>query len=318
MLCDKRHRRRKRKMKGKLHPRNKHKNGYNFDVLIQGTPSLKEFVKLNPNGEKTIDFSNAIAVKELNKALLIADYGVEYWGLPEGHLCPPIPGRVDYIHYLADLLFDREDQMKSDKIKGLDIGTGANLIYPLLGYSTYNWKFVGSEINTDSITWAKALLSKNPKLAKGIKVRRQKNKRQIIKGLIQAQERFDFTICNPPFHASEEEAIRSNQIKSKKLGIKENLNFGGVHSELWCDGGEVQFIETLISESEYVQSKVLWFTCLVSKQSSLDILKPKIEANKHIKQFKIVEMAQGQKKSRFIAWTYLTNKQIGVWKRNWK
>ncbi len=304
-------------MKSELHSRNKHINGYDFEILIESNPKLKPYATLNPKGQQTIDFSNSIAVKELNKALLLAHYKIEYWDLPKGHLCPPIPGRVDYIHHVADLLSDNITDIKSDKIKGLDIGTGANLIYPLLGNAEYNWKFVGSEINNDSIVSAKTILVKNPKLTKDIKVRKQKNTHSIFEGLIQTQERFDFTICNPPFHSSEEEALQSNRIKSKKLGIKETMNFGGVHSELWCDGGERTFIGQFLSESVKFQTKVLWFTCLISKKSNLDVLLPKFKANKHIKTLKIIEMAQGQKKTRFIAWTFLTNAQIKDWKRKW-
>lgn len=309
MLCDKRN----IKMKSKLHQRNKHTDGYEFVELVKSNPNLKSFVRTNPNGQFTIDFSDQEAVKELNKALLLTYYDVEYWELPEGHLCPPIPGRVDYIHYLADLL----EVKSSDQIKGLDIGTGANLIYPILGYAEYGWKFVGSEINTDSIASAKHILSQNPHLSAYIKVRRQKKKHKILEGLIQSQERFDFTMCNPPFHSSEEEALKSNQTKSRKLGIKNQLNFGGVHSELWCEGGEKTFIEQLLHESTKFQSKVLWFTCLVSKKSNLDTLLPKFKANKHIKAFKVIDMAQGQKKSRFIAWTFFTPGQIRNWKQKW-
>lgn len=304
-------------MKSELHPRNKHNAGYDIDLLVSHNTTLKPFVTTTPRGDKSIDFTNAEAVKELNRSLLLSHYHIQYWDLPKGHLCPPIPGRVDYIHHVADLLFGKGSIVKTSKIRGLDIGTGANLIYPILGHAEYNWRFVGSEVNTDSIQWAKQIIEKNPKLSDSIKVRRQKNASSILTGLMQSKEHFDFTVCNPPFHSSKEEAIKSNKTKSKKLKIKENLNFGGVNSELWCKGGEVTFINTLLMESEKYQSNILWFTCLVSKKASLDLLLPKFKANKRIKQFKIVEMAQGQKKSRFIAWTYLTNAQIKLWKQNW-
>lgn len=304
-------------MKSELHSRNKHNNGYDFDVLKKHNPDLKKHLVKKPDGALTVNFNDANAVKELNKSLLYAYYNMEYWDLPSGYLCPPVPGRVDYIHHIADLIFDNHPTLKTTKIKGLDIGVGANMIYPILGQAEYNWRFVGAEINTDSIRWAKTILEKNPHLANNIKIRKQKNKSNVLSGLIKAQERFDFTICNPPFHSSEEEAIKSNETKAKKLGIKAELNFGGVHSELWCKGGEVEFVKIYIEESEKFQHKVLWFTCLVSKKASLELLVPKIERNKHIKQFKIVEMAQGQKKSRFLAWSFLTNKQIAQWKREW-
>lgn len=305
-------------MKGTLHIRNKHSNGYDFDTLVKSCPMLRKYVKRSPRGQQTIDFSDSNAVKMLNQALLISEYNVKFWDLPEGHLCPPIPGRVDYIHYIADLLFEGNKSINSDKIKGLDIGTGANLIYPILGHSEYGWKFVGSEINLDSVKWANELLTKNPNLTESIKLRRQKNKKHILKGLIKSQEKFDFTICNPPFHASEEEAIKSNHRKSKNLGLKNNLNFGGVHSELWCDGGEVKFIELFLEESIQAQTNVLWFTCLVSKKTSLDQLLPKFKLNKQIKQFKVIEMSQGQKISRFIAWTFFTDQKMKLWKTRWK
>ena len=289
-------------MKNELHSRNKHINGYDFDILIESNPELKSYTILNPKGQQTINFSNAIAVKELNKALLLAYYNIEYWDLPKGHLCPPIPGRVDYIHHIADLLNDKIPHLKSDNIKGLDIGTGANLIYPLLGHAEYNWKFVGSEINNDSIASAKTILVNNPKLTKEIKIRKQKNKQSILEGLIQTQERFDFTMCNPPFHSSEEEALQSNQIKSKKLGIKETMNFGGVHSELWCDGGELAFIKRMAFESQRYSKHVKWFTSLVSKKENLASIYKQLDKLKAI--HKTIEMAQGNKQSRMVAWKF--------------
>ena len=52
-------------LKPGLHPRNKHKNGYDFDVLTQHNKNLISFVTKNDYGNFTIDFSNPKAVKEL-------------------------------------------------------------------------------------------------------------------------------------------------------------------------------------------------------------------------------------------------------------
>ena len=57
--------------KPKLHRRNLHLNGYDFDSLCKTEPELTAFVKINEfNQRTTIDFSNAEAVKLLNKSFL--------------------------------------------------------------------------------------------------------------------------------------------------------------------------------------------------------------------------------------------------------
>ena len=109
-----------------VHPKNQFAKDYDFDNLTQQYPPLKDFVFVNKYGNKTIKFSDQQAVKALNSALLKAHYGLTYWDIPEDNLCPPVPGRLDYLLHIADLI------PKSD-LRLLDIGTGANLIYPILG-----------------------------------------------------------------------------------------------------------------------------------------------------------------------------------------
>jgi hypothetical protein len=129
-----------------LHPRNRHHQRYDLPALCQAHPELQGFITLNPVGEQTIDFANPLAVKALNKALLAHFYAVKHWDIPDGFLCPPVPGRADYIHHLADLLaLDTGTIPENASI--LDIGTGANLIYPLIGAHEYGWRFTGSEIS---------------------------------------------------------------------------------------------------------------------------------------------------------------------------
>ena len=56
--------------KSTFHPRNKHQGFYDFVQLTKVCPDLSQFVFVNDYQNTTIDFSNAIAVKLLNKALL--------------------------------------------------------------------------------------------------------------------------------------------------------------------------------------------------------------------------------------------------------
>ena len=289
-----------------MHSRNKHIDSYPFSELTDVFPKLSKFVKLNNYGIKSIDFSNPDAVKALNTALLKTNYNIEYWDFPKGYLCPPIPGRVDYIHYLADLLAD--DNLgsipKGKKIKCLDIGTGANCIYPILGVSEYGWRFVGTDIDKSSLESAQNIVNANSSLKNNVEIRWQENPKTIFKNIIQKKEFFDLTICNPPFHKSETEAMQGTRRKNFNLGISnKHLNFEGQSNELWCKGGEKMFIKNMIKESKQFSKSCRWFTTLVSKKENLnsfyDALK-KVNAE----DVRTIEMTQGHKKSRILAWSY--------------
>ncbi|WP_026955924.1 23S rRNA (adenine(1618)-N(6))-methyltransferase RlmF [Algoriphagus vanfongensis] len=303
--------------KSGLHPRNIHQDRYDLKKLQEVFPELSEFVFTNQYGNETVDFSDPKAVISLNKALLMAYYKIGFWEIPEGFLCPPIPGRADYIHYLADLLA----QVNKDKIPGenkvqvLDIGTGANLIYPILGNAIYNWGFVGAEMNEPALENAQTIIEKNSGLDQKIILRQQTNPTQIFKGIIHADDFFDLTVCNPPFHESEAEAQKGTERKLKNLKLKKKeLNFGGKAGELWCEGGEKQFLRNMIQESQLFKHQVFWFTSLVSKESNL---KPLLQHLKKagVAESKVIDMAQGNKKSRLLAWTYLSPKQQENWRK---
>ena len=296
----------------KLHPRNQHSDGYDFARLISQTPELEAFTIRNPTGQATIDFQNVDGVRMLNRALLRTHYGVEFWDIPEGYLCPPIPGRVDYIHYLADLLAgdNNQDIPRGDHIKALDIGTGASLIYPLIGQSEYGWQFTGVDIDAGAIESAQRIRDLN-KLT--VPLRRQSKPANVFRGVIEPSDAFHITMCNPPFHASAEQANKGTQRKWRNLGKGRStkLNFGGQNAELWCPGGEVKFIARMIDQSAEFAEQCLWFTSLVSKKDNLQPISRVLKKAK-VAEHKIVEMAQGQKVSRFIAWTFKRGDQRHV------
>src|ERR1700748_294003 len=194
--------------KENLHPRNSHRVGYDFKLLCKVSPELKKFVSVNQYNDESIDFSDPNAVKALNKALLKHYYGVNEWDIPEGYLCPPIPGRADYIHYMADLLAESNNGIlpTGDRVKVLDVGMGANCVYPLIGNKIYGWQFVGTDIDPAAITSANKIIAENPQLKNSIVTRFQTNPGDIFKRVIVKDEVFDLTICNPPFHSSWQEA----------------------------------------------------------------------------------------------------------------
>lgn len=292
--------------KSNLHLRNKHRCRYDYAVLSDACTPLKSFLFVNQFGDVAIDFANPEAVKMLNKALLKVFYSISQWDIPAGYLCPPIPGRADYIHYTADLLASENQNIipQGETVKVLDIGTGANCIYPLIGYREYGWSFVGSDVDDLALKSAQKIIDSNS-LSDFISLRKQ-NPQFIFKNLIDTNEYFNLTVCNPPFHASYAAAKNANmrkRINLKQELCKPALNFGGQNNELWCTGGEVQFLNQMITESATVSQNCNWFTSLVSKKETLPACYNALDKVK-AKTVKIIPMSQGQKVSRILAWTF--------------
>lgn len=297
-----------------LHPRNRHQGRYDFAQLTKVSPELSAFLITTPRDDTSIDFKNPAAVRALNRALLKLDYGISHWDIPDGYLCPPIPGRADYLHSIADLIAGSHNGTipRGPSIRVLDIGVGANCIYPLIGHAEYGWHFVGTDIDPDALNAAKALVSAN-NLARAIELRQQTERGSIFKGVLRETDRFDLTLCNPPFHASAEDAARGSERKwnnldggKQRTGASPSLNFGGQANELWCTGGEASFLRRMIRESADYANQVQWFSSLVAKSEHLPAIhKQLLKAG--AKDVRVIAMAQGSKQSRFVAWTFIGN-----------
>lgn len=302
-------------IKTNLHPRNKHKFNYDFEALIKNNPELSKFVHINQYGKETIDFFDTEAVKSLNKSLLMYFYGVSNWDVPKGYLCPPIPGRADYIHHVADLLASCNKGIvpTTNKIKVLDIGVGANCVYPIIGNHEYGWSFIGSEIDAISMASAK----QNAKFYKPklnfIEFILQIKSKDVFHGILKRDACIDLTICNPPFHASAEEANKGTQRKIKNLkgkqAVTEEVNFAGQSNELWCKGGEARFVKDMIYESRNFGANCIWFTTLISKESNLKQVYKILQDVKALR-VETIDMQHGQKSTRIVAWTFQDEKQM--------
>lgn len=311
--------------KENLHPRNKHRGRYDFKLLVECSPELAAFVALNAYQDESIDFADPDAVRALNRALLKQIYGVTGWNIPAQYLCPPIPGRADYLHYLADLLADVPADgnaavvPRGESIRVLDIGVGANCVYPLIGHSEYGWHFVGTDIDRAALACAQATIDANRSYGEAIELRFQTSPTAIFKGVLGPDELFDLAMCNPPFHASQDEARAGSERKWQNLGKAAGrdqtpvLNFGGQGVELCCAGGEEGFVSRMVAESAQVSGNFLWFTTLVSKSSSLPTVYRALK-NASVQDSRTIEMAQGQKKSRIVAWTFFNKRQQLAWR----
>ncbi len=278
-----------------MHAKNRYRGKHDFAALLDLEPEMADYLRNAPDGHSTLDFTKARAVYLLNRTLLKHDYDLQHWDLPRGYLTPAVPGRLDYIHLLADLAPQAEWV--------LDIGTGASLIYPILGAREYGWRFVGTDVNARSIQVARAIVEFNPGL-RGIEVRQQAEASHIFVGVLLAGERFDLTMCNPPFYPDRPTALKAGRTKWTKLGKRDRgLTFAGHDAELSTPGGEARFLRTMIAESSDYRTQVGWFTCLVSKRGYLRAARQHLAAL-GVAEVRVLELAQGNKRMRVLAWRW--------------
>ncbi len=311
-------------IKTRLHARNKNRERYDLAALSAAVPELSDHVIVNDLGAGSIDFSDPRSVKLLNKALLAHYYGIKNWDFPDGNLCPPIPGRADYIHYIADLVGATNGGTipTGDKVTCLDIGVGASCIYPIIGVTEYGWRFIGSDIDPRSIALAENIIRSNQTLHGRVELRLQKDPKAIFQGILSKKERIDMTLCNPPFHASLEEALKGTRRKIQNLSGKKvktpELNFSGISNELIHEGGEYGFIQNMIRESRTFSKSCMWFSTLVSKHSDLKGIHRLLD-ERGAGQVKTISMGTGNKISRIVAWTFLSSEEQKEWKETrWK
>lgn len=304
--------------KSELHPRNKNKNRYDLTEMATTTPELKNYIQPNKKGAPSINFSDPKAVKTLNRAILQHYYGIDYWDFPDSHLCPPIPGRAEYIHHIANLLsHDQNEESPIRKnITCLDIGTGASCIYPIIGVTEYQWNFIASDIDQQAIQSAQHIVRSNSVLKDKIELRLQPQRTAIFKNILRPDERIELAICNPPFHVSMEEAIKGTKRKVRNLKEQKSktpvLNFSGNKNELVYKGGELQFIQNMITESQVFADRCLWFSSLVSKEANLKKLHRFLQKSKPAI-IEVITIKTGNKVGRILAWTYSKSRDRKKW-----
>lgn len=155
--------------------------------------------------------------RTLTKVLLKRDFGLE-WDMPDSHLVPGLTGRINYLNWINEVLSLLPSQegktcnsgsvaiteatTRRTIVNGIDIGTGASCIYPLLGHSLYSWKFMATDIDIESIESARKIVSMNH-LEDSIQIVQRTPEQPLLEGVV--KEGVDFCMCNPPFFSSAEE-----------------------------------------------------------------------------------------------------------------
>lgn len=308
-----------------------------FIELAEEYPELKPFLRYRfkfrknqsiatkPHRVATIDFKDPRATRAYNAVLLKKYFGLTLELLP-GSLCPAVPNRLNYIHWVEDLLgsiaFSDGVDTRAPAFHGLDIGTGSSCIHPLLICRIHaSWRMSGTDINPQSIEIANRNVNTNnfierislfltKEISEAVHSNLDKGACQIFQPHFFAETRrgqvtssrfcYDFTMCNPPFYGDDTELARLREFKAKGP-------FGGAHegtaTELFTAGGELAFLTQMVKESYLYKDEVGWFTSMVGKKSTvLDLLRTLKQQEIH--ETTISELNQGKTLRWVVGWTF--------------
>ena len=263
-----------------------------FLILIKEFPELKKYIIKHDEKieEFSFDWSNNDLSLLMTKSILNYYFNIKYYDIPKGFLIPPVPSRLNYLNLINELIKD----IKKENIIGVDIGTGANIIYPILGNSLYNWKFICSEINNESYNNAKLILQKN-NLEENINLIKQENKNNIFVSIINQENKYTFSMCNPPYYDYEQEI----KIEDKKRDTEYNFD------EVYYEKGELGFFERYFEESICYKKNIFLFTILIGKKSNSEIIYDKINSyNNIIKLCDIKKIMTGNNVRYIIYWSF--------------
>lgn len=278
-----------------MHPRNIYKIPPDFKQLALDFPEFRQYVIQDLNGKVNFDFKNNKALRALSSTLLKKDFNLDV-EIPLNKLIPTVPLRLNYILWLEDLLTLCKN---SDQITGIDIGTGASCIYPLVGAKKNGWFLLATEVDVESVSCAKQNVERNnlTSLIEIMTVNESVTLKEVVK-----TANYDFCMCNPPFFGSTQELHPSFKARKPDRPKPKN-SFCASINEVVVKGGEIDFITKLINESVTLREQVKIYSTMIGHKSSLPLLKFTLrQAN--VSSFKETEFCQGNTTRWGLAWTF--------------
>lgn len=279
-----------------MHPRNRYKDKPpDFAYLASKYPEFQQHVQTSLLGRPVVNFKEPEAVRALTCTLLKEDFGLTI-EIPLERLIPTVPLRLNYIHWVEDLT-DGQKQRR----RGIDIGTGASCIYPLLGATMNGWYFLATEVDDICFDYAKRNVEQN-NMSDLIKVMKVPQKTLLMDALKEETEIvYDFCMCNPPFFANQMEAKGVNSRNSRRPPPS-SVNTGGV-TEIMAEGGELEFVKRIIHDSLQLKKRLRWYSCMLGKKCSLAPLKEELK-KQGVPKVTYTEFCQGRTMRWALAWSF--------------
>ncbi|KAF7239169.1 RNA N6-adenosine-methyltransferase METTL16 [Varanus komodoensis] len=290
-----------------MHARNRYKDKPpDFAYLASKYPEFKKHVQINLSGRVSVNFKDPEAVRALTCTLLKEDFGLQI-DIPLERLIPTVPLRLNYIHWVEDLIAQQDAATKGSVICGIDIGTGASCIYPLLGATLNGWYFIATEVDDVCFSYAKKNVEQN-NLSDLIKVVKVPQKTLLLDALEEESEViYDFCMCNPPFFANQLEAKGVNS-RNPRRPPPSSVNTGGI-TEIMAEGGELEFVKRIIHDSLQLKKRLRWYSCMLGKKCSLAPLKEELRIHR-VPKVTYTEFCQGRTMRWALAWSFYENVRV--------
>ncbi|KAF7127918.1 hypothetical protein RHSIM_Rhsim11G0190600 [Rhododendron simsii] len=329
-----------------IHPRNKYSdNPPDFAQLASLYPSFEPFVFYSRDGRPRIDWTDFNATRELTRVLLLHDHSLNWYSF---HLL-----LKSYVEYREMFLFWKYVWFSSngplpycdgEVVRGFDIGTGANCIYPLLGASLLGWSFVGSDVTDVALEWAERNVKNNPHISGLIEIRKVESGKMTSYGEESCEGQLVDSGSNTLTHEIEARnpepdilrplELHSNVNKSyhgppvlygvvrdgeefdfcmcnppffesmEEAGLNPKTSCGGTLEEMVCPGGEEAFISRIIQDSFELMQSIRWYTSMVGRKSNMKILMSKLR-EVGVTIVKTTEFVQGQTCRWGLAWSFM-------------
>ncbi|XP_067866637.1 RNA N6-adenosine-methyltransferase mettl16 [Heterodontus francisci] len=282
-----------------MHPRNRYKDQPpDFTYLASKYTEFQQHIHTSLTGKVSLNFKDPEAVRALTCTLLKEDFGLTI-DIPLERLIPTVPLRLNYIHWVEDLIGSGPDKTKL--IRGIDIGTGASCIYPLLGATMNGWFFLATEVDDMCFNYAKKNVEQNH-LSDLIKVVKVPQKTLLMDALKEESEIvYDFCMCNPPFFANQLEAKGVNS-RNPSRPPPSSVNTGGI-TEIMAEGGELEFVKRIIHDSLQLKKRLRWYSCMLGKKCSLAPLKEELR-QQEVPKVTHTEFCQGRTMRWALAWSF--------------
>ncbi|EZA50536.1 Methyltransferase-like protein [Ooceraea biroi] len=284
-----------------IHPRNKYKTPPDYKKLAIKYPEFRQIAITDLAGRVRIDFQNEKSLRTLTETLLMHDFGLLV-RIPPDKLNPTITLRMNYILWIEDLM--NHLKLKMDKVTGIDIGTGATCIYALLLAKIYGCHMIGTEVDEASVEHARDCIQGNnlENLIKVITV----NAGRIFKDVIESNDAYDFSMCNPPFFESADDDAE----RIAKALPPRNASTGNA-SELKTVGGEWAFVAQMIDESIELRDRIKVYSTMVGRKTDLMRLKQEI-VSRGTTNVTWTEFCQGHTTRWGLAWSFLPRSVVDL------
>ncbi|RSH78632.1 uncharacterized protein EHS24_002361 [Apiotrichum porosum] len=283
-----------------MHPRNPYASTRpDFAQLAASNPTLKPYVTVTDHGP-SIDFHDAAALRALTAALLKTDFNLDV-DLRDDRLCPTIANRLDYILTCLDVA----QHAPAAPLRALDIGTGHVAIYALLLHRLRaDAHIYASELDPTSLAHATHVVAANGAAAAITLLPGCTDGYSLLAWLgtpsipATTASRLSFTLCNPPFFASDAEAVA---LRESKAGPAPAAPTCSANEEI-TRGGEESFIGQMVDESRQHRDQVCWFTSLVGRYASLGPLVARVK--RVTDNYAVIKLQQSRTARWVLVWGY--------------